>query len=132
MSSMRCGFLPMRWSAIAPLGAILGSLLTLTGCSGPQTPPPAAAVYSWLANEPPAPPRQKRDVEDDGIDAQTPPSFALRLMPDDPRQPWSRNYGKAPASAAISSSDVYHGTPPAAVRKAEASGTTTTRVASGE
>lgn len=131
MSSVRCGLWPMRRSAIAAMGALLGSLLTLTGCSSTHTPPPAAAVYSWLANEPPPPPMQKRDVEDDGIDAQTPPSFSVRGMPDDPRQPWSRNYGKPPATAAVSGSDVVHDAPQTPLRKAEAAAVAT-RVASDD
>lgn len=67
-------------------------------------------VYSWSLNEPPvpaAPPLVRRDLEDDGIEAQAAPSPHVRTMPDDPSQPWSRNYGRAPVTPAISASEVY-------------------------
>ena len=65
-------------------------------------------VYSWNLLEPPvpaAPPLVRRDIEDDGIEAQAAPSLRVRAMPDDPAQPWSRNYGRTPP--AISASEVY-------------------------
>ena len=33
------------------------------------------------------------DVEDDGLPAQTPPPARVRHLPDDPSEPFSRNYG---------------------------------------
>src|SRR3990170_7642521 len=33
------------------------------------------------------------DIEDDGLPAQTPPSARIRSEPDDPNEPFSRNYG---------------------------------------
>ncbi len=40
-------------------------------------------------------PAQKEDVEGDGMPAQLPPPRRERPMPDDPREPWSPNYGSA-------------------------------------
>lgn len=45
---------------------------------------------------------RKPDLEDDGIEAQVPPSPTIRLAPDDPNEPFSPNYGQpsaAPAAA---------------------------------
>ena len=38
------------------------------------------------------------EIEDDGLPAQVAPSAAIRNEPDDPRQPFSRNYGLPPAA----------------------------------
>ncbi|MGL4397279.1 MAG: adhesin [Hyphomicrobium sp.] len=42
---------------------------------------------------------QVADVEDDGIPAQTPPAANIRQQQDDPREPYSRNYGGINPSA---------------------------------
>ena len=39
------------------------------------------------------------EVEDDGLPAQTPPAARARQLPDDPSEPYSRNYGGANPSA---------------------------------
>ncbi len=72
----------------------LAALLGLAGCSSAQTssytsdnvavaPTPVQAVAQTAAV----------DVEDDGLPAQTPPSERIRQLPDDPNEPFSRNYG---------------------------------------
>ena len=76
----------------------LAALLGLAGCSSAQTSSytsdnvavvpanaqaPAQAVAQTAAVE----------VEDDGLPAQTPPSERIRQLPDDPNEPFSRNYG---------------------------------------
>lgn len=40
-----------------------------------------------------AAPPQKVEMEDDGQEAQLPPPRSVRNAPDDPSEPWSRNYG---------------------------------------
>jgi len=36
------------------------------------------------------------EVEDDGIEAQRPPPLRAQRVPDDPTEPYSRNYGSVP------------------------------------
>jgi hypothetical protein len=38
------------------------------------------------------------EMEDDGLPAQVTPTSAIRHEPDDPSQPFSRNYGLRPAA----------------------------------
>jgi hypothetical protein len=38
----------------------------------------------------------KVDTEADGQPAQPPPPISIRATPDEPREPWSRNYGSVP------------------------------------
>ena len=70
----------------------LAALLGLAGCSSAQT-------NSYTAeNAAVAPPQAMAqaaavDVEDDGLPAQTPPPNRIRQLPDDPNEPYSRNYG---------------------------------------
>ena len=45
------------------------------------------AVAAYVAKAPTA------DVEADGLPTQPPPSMRIRQMPDDPSEPYSRNYG---------------------------------------
>jgi len=39
------------------------------------------------------------EVEDDGLPAQTPPPVRVRMMPDDPSEPFSPNYGRRPVAS---------------------------------
>ena len=66
----------------------LAAMLALPGCASENS------TYSAAGG--PSPTRVAGaviEVEDDGLPAQTPPSARLRQMPDDPSQPFSRNYG---------------------------------------
>jgi hypothetical protein len=38
------------------------------------------------------------EIEDDGLPAQTPPPVRVRMMPDDPSEPFSPNYGRQPVA----------------------------------
>ena len=84
------------------------SLLALIcgGCSSTQ-PASQPNWYAtdrpyWVSARPqsqatPAPiPAQKAEVEDDGREAQLPPPRRIRQEPDDPSEPYSRNYGTRP------------------------------------
>lgn len=54
----------------------------------------APVVAAYVAKAPAA------EVEADGLPTQPPPSARIRQMPDDPSEPYSRNYGGAnPATA---------------------------------
>ena len=78
----------------------LAALLGLAGCSSAQT-------NSYTAeNAAVAPPQAVAqaaavDVEDDGLPAQTPPSDRIRQLPDDPNEPYSRNYGGENPSSSV-------------------------------
>lgn len=48
------------------------------------------------------------ETEDDGQPGQIPPSQRVRDLPDDPTEPWSRNYG---AQRAASSGEAGHAAP---------------------
>ena len=59
------------------------------------------------------------EMEDDGRPAQIPPSLAAHNLPDDPREPWSRNYG-GPAMTAGRAAVPSPKPPTAAVQTAQA------------
>jgi len=71
----------------------LGACST-TGATGPAMSyyrAPVMGVQPQLrANAPPV------EVEADGIEAQLPPRRRVHLIPDDPTQPYSPNYGSIP------------------------------------
>lgn len=54
-------------------------------------------VYSWNQYAGPrtmsAPVQRVAEMEDDGLPVQDAPPARIRQIPDDPSQPWSRNYG---------------------------------------
>jgi hypothetical protein len=87
----------------------------LSGCASNSANSSAnTSVLSWRlsGDEPrPTPPVQKVDLEDDGLPAQTAPSFRVRQAADDPSQPWSPNYGRAPGAISPSSQFVIHNPP---------------------
>jgi hypothetical protein len=89
----------------------LAALLGLAGCSSAQTNSytaenvtvaPALAVAQSAVVE----------VEDDGLPAQTPPSDRIRKLPDDPSEPYSRNYGGANPSSSVSDENAPSGKVP--------------------
>lgn len=91
MSAFECGGLPPK-VARAPLAliAVLAAALAQAGCAADHTvysddEGVAAAAYAAAA--------PSAEVEDDGMPAQAAPSARIRQMPDDPSQPFSRNYG---------------------------------------
>lgn len=63
------------------------------GCANSQHARQQAAIASGEAQRS-AEASRKHDIEDDGIEAQVPPSPAIRLAPDDPSEPFSPNYGQ--------------------------------------
>jgi hypothetical protein len=71
----------------APLAA--AAAVCLAGCAavGNANYADAPAVAAYVARAPGV------EVEDDGLPSQTPPSTRIRQMPDDPTEPYSRNYG---------------------------------------
>ena len=74
--------------------AALAALLALSGCA--SDPNSSTAQNAGVAPQTVA---QAADVEADGLPAQTPPPARVRLAPDDPNEPFSRNYGGINPSA---------------------------------
>lgn len=65
--------------------------LLLAGCSSAGT--GKYSAYSAVVAEPEKVARAAVDMEADGLPAQTPPARGGRREPDDPNEPYSRNYG---------------------------------------
>lgn len=92
MCSLRPGRCPGSLR-IAVSGVLTGlSIFLLGGCSSTRAPDAAYRVTAM--QKPPV------DLEDDGMAAQTPPPARIRSAPDDPSEPWSRNYGVPPEERA--------------------------------
>jgi hypothetical protein len=84
----------------SPAKVVLASLADvaascLSGCAADSSANYANAptVAAYVARAPGV------EVEDDGLPSQTPPTPRIRQMPDDPTQPYSRNYGGPNPSA---------------------------------
>lgn len=96
MFALEAGFVPVQKKrAIAARAAAAAMLAALGGCASTSQ-SHSTAQYSG------APVRVAQtvtEVEDDGLPAQTPPPARARQMPDDPSEPFSRNYGGANPSA---------------------------------
>ena len=92
-----CGCTPQSFRRHAGRVATVGLLLALTACASDKS----AQIPAAFGDSPPSysaevrPPRFA--VEDDGLPAQPPP-LRRSAGADDPREPWSPNYGTAPAS----------------------------------
>lgn len=86
-----------RFSMRAVKPAFAVSLALAAGACSSKA-PQGPQVFAWMLAEPkPAPVRTVAaapvELEDDGLPAQTAPSYRIRQSPDDPTAPWSRNYG---------------------------------------
>lgn len=101
MSILRSGHglapAPMSCRRAPPRVILFASALALAGCS--QHTSQQTAAYDPRVSAPPyhvSPDTgRKPDLEDDGREAQLPPLKKPRPEFDDPREPWSPNYGKA-------------------------------------
>lgn len=73
----------------AAYAAVFVTFLGLAGCASDSYSSPAQSTA----------PKVVAEVEADGLPAQTPPPSRVRLAPDDPSEPFSRNYGGVNPSA---------------------------------
>lgn len=96
-----------RASRLAPVAI---SALIVCGCAQGQE---QSTAYDPRVADPPyqvaAGDGRRPDLEDDGREAQIPPPKRAHPVPDDPREPWSPNYGpqapvSKPATASVSPS----------------------------
>jgi hypothetical protein len=69
------------------------ALAALTGLAGCASTGANSYTADHAAVAPPVAVAEAVEIEDDGLPAQTPPSDRIREMPDDPSEPYSRNYG---------------------------------------
>ena len=86
--------------ALARPAALLLSLasLALGACS---TAGPATQSVSWSpTQEAVGPPATRVEIEGDGMEGQRPPRRHTAETPDDPKEPFSPNYGSAPTYGA--------------------------------
>lgn len=80
-----------RATRVATVAAVLG----LAGCASDPYPSTAQNV------SPQAVAQAAAEVEADGLPAQTPPPARISTAPDDPSEPFSRNYGGVNPSAIV-------------------------------
>jgi hypothetical protein len=81
--------------------AVVAIALTLAGCATDEEyrrEAHARAAYAHAQAQASAAPRREADLEDDGLPSQVPPPVGRRMEPDDPREPFSRNYGRPVAA----------------------------------
>lgn len=100
MSSESCGRKPRSLRRHGERTAIVGLLLALTACASDRT----AQYQAPFGDTPPSYSAEARPArivtEDDGLPAQPPPLRRSAGI-DDPREPWSPNYGSvAPTRSA--------------------------------
>ena len=91
MSLSRCRASVASASVVVVRAAVLGLALAAAGCAsshGARETAAQAYVHTRPAQGAEAP-----EVEDDGLPTQTPPLHRRSAEPDDPTQPYSRNYG---------------------------------------
>ena len=81
IASARRGF---RLTWLAPLGLAIALAGCATSSAEPTSGPQALAQAD------------RARVEDDGLPVQVAPPAGIRQLPDDPREPFSRNYGPQP------------------------------------
>jgi hypothetical protein len=105
MSLSRAGRCPARlWGALG----LIPALLVCAGLGACSTAAPATRSAGWLGVQLPGsmgPTAGARsgppvEIEDDGLEAQRPPRRSAQPLPDDPSEPFSPNYGPAPAAVA--------------------------------
>lgn len=96
MFALQAGLEPAQKKRAALARAAAAAMLAALGGCASTTHTTSTAQYSG------APVRVAQtvtDVEDDGLPAQTPPPARAQQSPDDPSEPFSRNYGGTNPSA---------------------------------
>src|SRR5689334_18436010 len=88
MRRLRRGVWPARQSLLLAVLGPFGLALLMAGCatsSAEPTPAPQAMASA-----------DRDATEGDGLPPQIAPPAGIRRLPDDPREPFSRNYGSQP------------------------------------
>lgn len=88
MRRLRRGSVPVGLGRLSAWLFPLGLAVALAGCA-------TSSAGETSASRTHAP-SERTEIEDDGLPAQAAPSSAIRRAPDDPSEPFSRNYGLRP------------------------------------
>lgn len=88
MRRLRRGLVPARLCLLLAWISSLGLAVAVAGCA--TTSAETSSSQMALRSE-------RAETEADGLPAQVAPPVRIRLQPDDPSEPFSRNYGLAPA-----------------------------------
>lgn len=89
MSSLCRGMPPSRLPVSVVCAAMVCLAFAMAGCASQK-------VTRQTDARPDPSIVARADTEADGQPAQPPPPISIRAAPDDPREPWSRNYGTVP------------------------------------
>jgi hypothetical protein len=92
MRRLRRGSVLTRLSCLLVWLGPLGLAVVLAGCATSSAGETSAARSQVRA--------ERAEMEDDGMPAQVAPVSSIRQQPDDPSEPFSRNYGPRPAALA--------------------------------
>jgi hypothetical protein len=88
MYRLRRGVASTRLSLLRAWLGPVGLAVALAGCAtSAAEPTPASRPFAQV---------DRVEMEDDGLPAQAAPPAGIRSQPDDPREPFSRNYGPQP------------------------------------
>jgi hypothetical protein len=68
----------------------VGLAIAMAGCAASSAEPMPASLPLVQAD--------RAEMEDDGLPVQVAPPAGIRQLPDDPREPFSRNYGPRPSA----------------------------------
>lgn len=97
---------------------LVAAAALLGGCAKQ---PDGNTTFVWPGSQPmqvaAAPPPRAPDLEDDGREAQLPPLVKRQPQPDDPREPWSPNYGSLPPAKGRTAAAIPDDLPPAFRRR---------------
>ncbi len=95
---------------------LLVSALAVAGCASDDEYRREAYAQAHAMRATPQVRQQPQEMEDDGLPPQVPPPVNRRREPDDPREPYSPNYGKTGAIPQGPQRAALATTPPAAPR----------------
>lgn len=99
MRSLRCGSAPRVLLSVTARACVIGAAVVAGGCASQQAanPPPTHVAGPIAPQQTAQAPRV--EIEDDGLPSQLAPRHR-RPERDDPREPWSPNYGNMPSRRA--------------------------------
>src|SRR5437879_1484388 len=88
MRGLRRGSVPAGPGRLLACLGLLGLAVALAGCATSSAGETSASRTRVQT--------ERAEIEDDGLPAQVAPPAAMRREPDDPSEPFSRNYGPRP------------------------------------
>jgi hypothetical protein len=88
MRRLRRGIAPAGLSRLSAWLGLLGLAMALAGCATSSAGETSASRTQAQT--------ERAEIEDDGLPSQVSPRAGIRQAPDDPSEPFSRNYGPRP------------------------------------